>query len=229
VRASTAAAAFAVEDYLKPGELGQAVMLSAMNVPTVVLIDEIDKADIDFPNDLLLVLDQMRFEVDEVPGMTVDALSNGTRELRKPFLPLVLVTSNREKELPGPFLRRCLYYFIPFPESREALRPILKQHMREEIDRLFTVALRRFWELRTSREEQWRKKPSTSELIDWVRILQSAIARGEFNLGQVEICPLDELPYLGALLKTETDLDAVESASPRPGQEIDAGSATAAP
>ena len=90
-----------MEQYIKPGGLGQAIMLSAMNVPTVVLIDEIDKADIDFPNDLLLVLDQMRFGVDEVPQMTVDALRNGSWEQRRPFLPLVFVTSNREKELPG--------------------------------------------------------------------------------------------------------------------------------
>ncbi|MHC1767229.1 MAG: AAA family ATPase [Verrucomicrobiia bacterium] len=215
--AAARAAAFAVEDYLEPGELGQAVMLSAMNVPTVVLIDEIDKADIDFPNDLLLVLDQMRFEVDEVPGMTVDALGNGTWEGRKPFLPLVLITSNREKELPGPFLRRCLYYFIPFPDEPEALRPILEKHMQEEIDALFTVALRRFWELRKSREDQWRKKPGTSELIDWVRVLQRAIRRREFDLGKVEGCQLYELPCLGALLKTETDLDAVMSAAPKQG------------
>jgi MoxR-like ATPase len=211
VQQADSGTSFNMANYLKPGELGQAVMLSAMNVPSVVLIDEVDKADIDFPNDLLLVLDQMRFDVDEVSGMSIDALCNGSMAERKPYLPLVLITSNREKELPGPFLRRCLYYFIPFPETAEALRPILKIHMLEEIDQVFTVALKRFWELRKPHEDQFRKKPSTSELIDWVQMLQRGIRRGEFDLDAILKAELGDLPYIGSLLKTQADQELVNA------------------
>ena len=111
------------EKYITLGDLGEAIKLSDKNnIPSVVLIDEIDKADIDFPNDLLLELDRLQFQVKEVPSMRFDALKDGKegggRENRKDYLPLLIITSNREKELPAPFLRRCLFYFIDFPDPK---------------------------------------------------------------------------------------------------------------
>lgn len=101
------------KQYVSFGKLGEAIRLAEQNIPSVVLIDEIDKADIDFPNDLLQVLDRLQFEISEVNNLRFDALQ-GEREQRRSVLPLIIITSNREKELPKPFLRRCLYYYIQF-------------------------------------------------------------------------------------------------------------------
>src|SRR5207302_5942770 len=105
------------ERYVTLGSLGEAIKLSQENIPSVVLIDEIDKADVDFPNDLLLVLDRLQFDIDEVKGWKFDALKGQKREERRDVLPLFIITSNREKELPRPFLRRCLFYYINFPDQ----------------------------------------------------------------------------------------------------------------
>jgi MoxR-like ATPase len=94
-----------------------------------VLIDEIDKADIDFPNDLLLVLDRLQFEIKEVKDSKYDALKGESQEDRKDFLPLIIITSNREKELPKAFLRRCLFYYIEFP-NEDDLTKIIENHFK---------------------------------------------------------------------------------------------------
>jgi MoxR-like ATPase len=195
--------------YVKLGKLGEAIELSLRDIPSVVLIDEIDKADIDFPNDLLLVLDRLQFEVDEVPGMRYDASANVSLQARRPFLPIVIITSNREKELPAAFLRRCLYYFIPFAKTADELRPILEQHFQKDVTPLFGAALIRFWDLRTL--ISWRKPPSTSELLDWLSILEHAAEQRELSIEQVSTEPLDRLPYLEALLKTQSDIEALAS------------------
>lgn len=198
------------ERFVEYRELGEAIRLSANDTPSVVLIDEIDKADIDFPNDLLDVLDRMRFAVDEVPGLEVDALGQGTRAERREVLPIVIVTSNREKELPAPFLRRCLYTFIPFPEEG-VLRAIIERHSGKEIDSLVEIALRRFWELRDQSAFRWRKLPGTSELLDWLASVEEDSRVKKMVAKDLAGCPLGELPHLEALVKTEADLKALKS------------------
>lgn len=202
------------EQYVKLGKLGEAIELSMeQDIPSVVLIDEIDKADVDFPNDLLLVLDRMWFDIDDVPGQRYDALKGDTREARRDHLPLVIITSNREKELPVPFLRRCLYYYIPFPQKEE-LAAILAVHGQQELTKLFTVALNHFWLLRDQAIFQWRKAPSTSELLDWVTMLERDESIGKISAEEFEALRPYDLPYLGSLLKNESDLAALESRRP---------------
>lgn len=127
------------EKYVMLGELGTAIRESQKNIPSVVLIDEIDKADIDFPNDLLLELDRLQFQVKEAPQMRYDALQGKTKGERRDFLPLIIITSNREKELPKPFLRRCLFYYVEFP-SQEILKEILQSHFKSKLTPLFETA-----------------------------------------------------------------------------------------
>jgi MoxR-like ATPase len=196
------------KEYVSLGELGQAIELSTQNTPSVVLIDEIDKADIDFPNDLLQVLDRLKFTVEEVPALSHDALKGSTREARRPFLPLVLITSNREKELPAPFLRRCLYYFIPFPDKSE-LEKIVQAHFQPELTAMFTAALSRFWELRDGKRFAWRKPPSTSELLDWVKLLERDEREQKMTADDIKNAPLDKLPYAEALLKNQADKETL--------------------
>lgn len=209
--------------YVHLGRLGEAIALSERDTPSVVLIDEIDKADIDFPNDLLLVLDRLEFEVEEVRDMRHNALKGQTREQRRDFLPLVIVTSNREKELPAPFLRRCLFYYIQFP-SEAGLTAIVQKHFDTQPDALFEEALKKFWRLHMQKSFSWRKAPSTSELIDWLRVLRKAEADGELTAEQLASRPLNRLPHPEALVKTQSDLDALsrlqeatEVAPPAPG------------
>ncbi|MEM7134258.1 MAG: MoxR family ATPase [Chloroflexota bacterium] len=197
------------EAYVKLGQLGEAIELSQQGTPSVVLIDEIDKADIDFPNDLLLVLDQLQFTIPELDQRKYDALNGQTREERRHHLPLVIITSNREKELPAPFLRRCLFYFIPFP-GKPDLGRILQAHFQSEMTPLFTAALNHFWDLRDKVAINWRKAPSTSELLDWVRLLEANHVDGD----ELTETPAAELPYLNSLLKTQSDLDALANYSP---------------
>jgi MoxR-like ATPase len=195
--------------YVKLGRLGEAIELSEKNIPSVVLIDEIDKADIDFPNDLLLVLDRLQFEVEEVPSWNFDALQQGNREDRRAFLPLVIITSNREKELPAPFLRRCLFYYIHFPGERE-LRQIVESHFEKaRFGRLFEEALKKFWELHQQKTFTWRKAPSTSELLDWLAVLEQSEREGGITAETVASASLGKLPHLEALVKTQSDLDAL--------------------
>lgn len=195
--------------YVKLGRLGEAIGLSEKNTPSVVLIDEIDKADIDFPNDLLLVLDRLQFEIEEIPNWNFDALQQQTREDRRAFLPLVIITSNREKELPAPFLRRCLFYYINFPGESE-LSQIVKSHFKQaRVGRLFEEALKKFWKLHQQKTFTWRKAPSTSELLDWLAALERSERGGGVTAETLAGTSLGSLPHLEALVKTQSDLDAL--------------------
>ena len=170
-----------IRQYIRFGGLGQAFR---SDEPSVVLIDEIDKADLEFPNDLLHELDQMSFSVFET-GDTHTAKHR----------PLVIITSNNEKELPDAFLRRCIFHFIAFPEP-ELMAQIVKVHHPLVRQTLMDEALARFYWLRTLPD--MRKKPSTSELIDWL----GALIKG----GVDEDVLVDRVPFLGTLLKKEQDL-----------------------
>ena len=170
-----------IRRYIRMGPLGEA--FSAKD-RLVLLIDEIDKADIEFPNDLLHELDRMRFTVTE----TQDEIVAVKR-------PVVIITSNAEKELPDAFLRRCVFHFIEFPD-RELMTRIVKVHHAQLDKQLLETTLAAFYSLRD--EEQLRKRPSTSELIDWISALKRA------GIGSVEL--ERGLPFLGVLLKREQDL-----------------------
>ena len=196
------------ERYVTLGNLGAAIKLSQENIPSVVLIDEIDKADIDFPNDLLLVLDRLQFEVDEVSGWTFDALKGQRREIRRNFLPIFIITSNREKELPKAFLRRCLFYYINFPDQ-STLETIIKSHFQKEITSLFVEAAKKFFQLRSQDLFRWRKIPSTSELLDWLQILERDEQKGELTVQDLAAMQIWELPHLETLVKTQSDLQAL--------------------
>ncbi|MCP4542432.1 MAG: MoxR family ATPase [Chloroflexi bacterium] len=197
------------KEYVSLGRLGEAIQLSQEDVPSVVLIDEIDKADIDFPNDLLLVLDRLQFEVDEVEGeYKFDALEGKSRDERKDVLPLIIVTSNREKELPKPFLRRCIFYYIDFPDY-DTLVKIMESHFQKGITPLFEEAIKQFWRLR-QQEFRWRKIPSTSELLDWVQILERDEQDNRLQVQDLTTSPISNLPYLETLVKTQGDLDALK-------------------
>ena len=179
-----------IRRYIKHGPLGQA--FAAPN-RVVLLIDEIDKADLEFPNDLLHELDRMRFKVVETGDEIV------ARER-----PVVVITSNAEKELPDAFLRRCVFHFIEFPDQ-ELMARIVRVHHPDLDQKLLDQALRAFYSIRDL--DGLRKRPSTSELIDWIAVLRRAgIASGELD---------SSLPFLGALLKREQDLLAFAEASMR--------------
>jgi MoxR-like ATPase len=150
------------------------------------------------------VLDQLQFTIPELDQQKYDALDGKTREERRHHLPIVIITSNREKELPAPFLRRCLFYYIPFPDKTDLSR-ILAAHFHHEVTPLFIAALNHFWDLRDVVPISWRKAPSTSELLDWVRLLEA----DAWNADGLAETSVDELPYLNALLKTQSDLDAL--------------------
>ena len=180
--------------YIKLGKLGESFK---KDKPCVLLIDEIDKADIEFPNDLLWELDKMEFYIPETKE-TVKAIHR----------PVVIITSNAEKELPDAFLRRCIFHYIDFPEA-EMMERIVKVHFEDLDDTLLQQALEAFYELRALRGLQ--KKPSTSELIDWIQALQ---------IGGVDTEKLAEtMPFAGVLLKKNEDLDALmKSLEPKPGR-----------
>lgn len=197
------------KNYVTLGKLGEAIRLSQGDIPSVVLIDEIDKADIDFPNDLLQVLDRMQFEVSEVVGEKFDALLDKERDERREFLPLFIITSNREKELPKPFLRRCIYYYIDFPDKND-LKKIVEKHFRKKITPLFEAALLQFWNLRELKEFSWRKIPSTSELLDWVYVLERDELAGKLQAQDLTTRALGDLPHLETLVKTQSDRNALE-------------------
>ena len=180
-----------VRNYLKPGKLWEA--FTAPHRP-VLLIDEIDKADIEFPNDLLQELDRMEFFVQET-GETIRA------EVR----PVVVITSNNEKELPDAFLRRCFFHYIRFPDT-ETMKAIVDVHFPGIKPRLVSEALKTFYEIRDT--PGLKKKPSTSELLDWLKLLlvddvDPATLR--------ETSPNKLIPPLhGALLKNEQDVHLFE-------------------
>ena len=169
-----------VKRYIKLGPLGQAL---ASDARVVLLIDEIDKADVEFPNDLLLELDAMRFHVAETG-----------EEIVARFRPVVLITSNNEKELPDAFLRRCVFHYIDFP-TPELMRRIVRVHHPDLEERVLDQCLETFYSLRSS--PRLRKKPTTSELIDWI----AALRRSGVDLRRVG----GGIPFLGTLLKTEQD------------------------
>jgi len=170
--------------YIKLGKLGEAFKKEKK---CVLLIDEIDKADIEFPNDLLWELDKMEFYIPETKE-TVKAVER----------PLVIITSNAEKELPDAFLRRCLFHYIDFPDA-DMMEKILRVHFNDLDDELLAQALESFYEIRALRGLQ--KKPSTSELIDWVQALRI----GGIDRERIE----KEMPFAGVLLKKNEDLDAL--------------------
>lgn len=170
-----------IKQYIKLGKLGEAFLADAR---VVLLIDEIDKADLEFPNDLLWELDQMEFYIPE------------TKEnIRAKQRPIVIITSNAEKELPDAFLRRCVFHYIEFPDE-EMMKRIVKVHQPDLENRLLEYALQAFYWLREVPGLQ--KKPSTSELIDWVQALAA------HGLDRESI--INRLPFLGVLLKKDQDV-----------------------
>ena len=174
-----------IAHYIKLGKLGEAFKSEEQ---VVLLIDEIDKADLEFPNDLLWELDQMEFYIHE------------TKETVKAKLrPIVIITSNAEKELPDAFLRRCIFHFIEFP-GKELMEEIVKTHYPDVEQNLLNAAMDVFYEIRGMREV--RKKPSTSELIDWINALQ---------LGGIPFETIKKnLPFIGVVVKKDEDLEAVK-------------------
>ena len=167
--------------YIKLGKLGEAF---SSEKQVVLLIDEIDKADLEFPNDLLWELDQMEFYIPE------------TKEtIRAKQRPIVIITSNAEKELPDAFLRRCVFHYIEFPEQ-EQMEEILRVHFGNLDERLVKQALAAFYWVRELREIE--KKPSTSELVDWLRALMA----GGVDPKRIA----KEIPFAGVLLKKDKDL-----------------------
>jgi MoxR-like ATPase len=179
-----------ISRYIKYGALGQSFRADQR---VVLLIDEIDKADMEFPNDLLHELDRMSFSVQET-GETFTATHR----------PVVAITSNNEKELPDAFLRRCVFHYIAFPD-KELMTDIVHVHHPDVEDELLRQCLLRFYWLRDLPEV--RKRPSTSELIDWI----AAMRRGGISPESLET----ELPFLGVLLKRETDTEAALAAHRR--------------
>ena len=176
--------------YIKRGKLWDAF---AAPERVVLLIDEIDKADIEFPNDLLQELDRMEFHVYET-GETVRATQR----------PVVIITSNNEKELPDAFLRRCFFHYIRFPEM-ETLKAIVDVHFPGIKDRLLTTALTEFYEIRET--PGLKKKPSTSEVLDWLKlILAEDLAPEELKRDGSDLLP----KLHGALLKNEQDVHLFE-------------------
>jgi len=180
-----------IRNYIRRGKLWDAF---EMRDRAVLLIDEIDKADIEFPNDLLQELDRMEFNVYET-GETVSAKTR----------PIVIITSNNEKELPDAFLRRCFFHFIKFPDD-ETMRQIVEVHFPGLKSRLVSEALRIFYELRDV--PGIKKKPSTSELLDWLKLLLNEDISAE-TLRESD--PRKLIPPLhGALLKNEQDVALFE-------------------
>jgi MoxR-like ATPase len=175
-----------ISHYIKQGKLWQAF---ESDEQVVLLIDEIDKADIEFPNDLLLELDRMEFYCYEL-RKTVSAKER----------PIVIITSNNEKELPDAFLRRCFFHYISFPD-RETLKAIVKVHYPKLENKLIENAMRIFYDLREI--DGLKKKPSTSELIDWLKL----IIVGKVTESELTSVDLAEKlpPFAGALLKNEQD------------------------
>lgn len=180
-----------ISNYIKKGKLWEAF---ESDDQVVLLIDEIDKADIEFPNDLLLELDRMQFYCYEL-----------RREVEAKNRPIVIITSNNEKELPDAFLRRCFFHYIAFPD-RETLKEIVNVHYPKLEDKLIDNAMKVFYALRDI--DGIKKKPSTSELLDWIKLL---------TVGKITAEELDEVdfteklpPYAGSLLKSEQDHELLE-------------------
>ena len=173
-----------IKQYIKLGKLGEALRSEEQ---VVLLIDEIDKADLEFPNDLLFELDQMSFDIVETG-----------EHFKAKHRPIVVITSNSEKELPDAFLRRCLFHYIEFP-APAMLEKIALVHFPNLRQALLSQIVARFYFIR--QKHDLKKRPSTSELLDWVQvILAGGISEQELN---------KRLPFLGVLLKTEDDVSSV--------------------
>lgn len=171
-----------IKQYIKLGKLGQAFVDSGS---VVLLIDEIDKADVEFPNDLLNELDEMSFYITE----TNETIKAGNR-------PITIITSNAEKELPDAFLRRCVFHYIEFPDT-ELMEQIVHVHYPDIQSNVLRSALDAFYSLREI--DELKKKPSTSELLDWLQAL---------TVGGVPHEKISkEVPFIGTLLKKEVDYD----------------------
>lgn len=157
------------EQYVRKGPLGNAFEVSTAATPAIVLIDEIDKADIDFPNDLLLELDQLRYEIEEIAPDQEQLIK---RVQRAAYPPIIFITSNEEKELPPAFLRRCLFYYINFPEKSE-LETIVQANFPYLKSEAVKSAVDRFYGLRIEMKKHpnTEKEVSTSELLDWMRAI----------------------------------------------------------
>ncbi len=173
-----------IRHYIKMGKLGEALLAEEQ---VVLLIDEIDKADIEFPNDLLWELDMMSFHIPET-GETIQARQR----------PIVIITSNAEKELPDAFLRRCIFHYIAFPDDK-LMEKIILVHHPELRPNLLRAATDAFYQIRSISGLQ--KKPGTSELLDWVQ----ALALGGISPEKIS----EELPFPGVLLKKDTDFNTV--------------------
>jgi MoxR-like ATPase len=173
-----------IRQYIKLGKLGEALRSEER---IVLLIDEIDKADLEFPNDLLFELDQMSFDIVETG-----------EHFKAKHRPIVVITSNSEKELPDAFLRRCLFHYIDFPDAA-MMEQIARVHFPDLRHNLLSQIVAKFYFIRQKHE--LKKRPSTSELLDWIQaILASGITEEELN---------ERLPFLGVLLKTEDDVARV--------------------
>ncbi len=170
--------------YIKLGPLGRAFAATERHV---LLIDEVDKADLEFPNDLLRELDEMRFSIIET-----------NEEIVARERPVVLITSNNEKELPDAFLRRCIFHYIEFPDVATMRKIVAVHHPHLEAKLLDQVLIKFYW---LREQSELRKKPSTSELVDWI----SALLRSGMTPKQLE----EHIPFIGALLKKEQDVDAL--------------------
>lgn len=174
-----------ISQYIKLGKLGEAF---SSDKQVVLLIDEIDKADLEFPNDLLWELDKMQFYINE----TKETITTKHR-------PIVIITSNAEKELPDAFLRRCIFHYIEFPD-KEKMEEIVRVHYGDIDKKLCEKALDAFYDIRKMDELQ--KKPSTSELLDWIQALM---------ISGVDIDSIsDEMPFVGVLLKKNQDIDVMQ-------------------
>ena len=174
-----------IKKYVKMGKLGEAF---SSDEQVILLIDEIDKADLEFPNDLLWELDKMEFYIPETKE-TVKAKKR----------PIVIITSNAEKELPDAFLRRCIFHYIQFP-NKELMEQIIKVHFDNLEETLLQNVLETFYWIRDL--SSINKKPSTSEVIDWIQALEI----GGIDPEKIKT----EIPFAGVLLKKNEDLDALE-------------------
>ncbi|GFI45865.1 hypothetical protein IMSAGC019_01178 [Lachnospiraceae bacterium] len=173
-----------IAHYIKLGKLGEAFDADEQ---VVLLIDEIDKADLEFPNDLLWELDQMEFYIHETK-----------RTVKAKHRPIVIITSNAEKELPDAFLRRCIFHYIDFPDEA-LMEEIVRTHYPDVEDKLLENAMEVFYGIRALRDI--RKKPSTSELIDWINALQI----GGISADEIRA----KLPFVGVVVKKDEDLETV--------------------
>lgn len=173
-----------IRNYIVKGPLWKAFESEEQ---VVLLIDEIDKADIEFPNDLLLEIDKMEFYCYELQETIVAK-----------HRPIIIISSNNEKELPDAFLRRCFFHYIRFPE-KDTMQKIVDVHFPNIEQELVDDAMKAFYEVRDT--QGIKKKPSTSELIDWIRLLKIG------NQKISDATPKNELPNLGALLKNEQDIE----------------------